>query len=51
MVRLFPLLKVYYDEAGTLIFVYPPLWSIGFSMGSDLEALEEAADEAASTPE
>lgn len=51
MARIFPLLKVYYDEDGNLIFVYPPLWSIGFVMGGDMEALEESADETASTPE
>lgn len=51
MVRMFPLLKVYYDEDGNLIFVYPPLWSMGFMMGGDMEALEETVDDSASAPE
>lgn len=41
MLKMYPLIKVYYDEAGHLIFVYAPLWAVGFLSEGDLNELDK----------
>lgn len=51
MLKMYPLIKAYYDEAGNLVFVYAPLWAMGFYDGSDMNALEAIVDDSAPSPE